>query len=953
MGTFSVSADDVLVLPESDDHRVVIQGELTDDDGKKKGQIEACLILERGEDWDWFVQQCQDTFRKNNKLAHEKELLSRGALLSRPAQHLNFPLQIEVQSLVLFDFASGSWGFRESISLISECGEQQHSGQSKHVNTFGEASWEQLAWNILVPLATNSIVITVCGHRKNQGKCIITGLDILHHTNTSALTFEVAGDVVDYSSVGESLAGIKFILKGRIDNGTSDVKEDIPVDSVGLEDHHSTLQLPCLVLVSELDVRLSLNLASRLKASYVALVKQGGISPLLHIEVICGYRRFTSGKCAVTKSNVAGSEFVLKLTDLKWRLPVKRDVALTFNVFLNDSKFGSVYIFSNELEGLALSSSKTSVKRYVYSDQALLGRVLLMLSVEHNGDTSKVENIILKDTPIISPVLIQSPLKAPAVKEAAWSQFTVLQSAAIDGVTGTSLTVQDVSVAALSQDRGALKGDGSNLFSGTTMADMPTSFKLVFVDVLLTDVRNMHYLTKNSLSVTVASGTEAFVTSTQKNVGRHCCWNNIRDSLEVRSGNTVKICVKSNSSIVGECNIPSVKFITTQPNEAGLRDLLITYGSESQPSSGKGKLSYFIETRTELTVPTTAISFQPGSELGRPVNNFDKSASTTFVESAEEGHIREFILPPSNVNTAILQDILFPNLLVIYHVSFMDIPGVHSYSKNSPYLKLRYWSPRIGMVEYVSSVLANAGGFGKWMNLVWEVILSASNALVLLQVVSDSILVAEGVIKASDLLDAKRPNQYGIIETDIPLFLEEDPSELKPSHSLLNSSLLKSLMDSDVIDRKQRRGMIRLAYTSEPYVWPDDELEYDMDSEALLQIDNDNEAKTLAASSVTDTLAARSVGEIPSAEDPFQPINESALGTASNFQQVTFGVLCNINVHYCMFSLVGRIKRHSSESIVNVQLVCNDNVFTCQVRYRYLYLCYNFHDLLLITSIVF
>eukprot|EP00981_Chlorochromonas_danica_P014680 scaffold8581_cov181-Ochromonas_danica.AAC.2 len=926
VGSVSFTGEHILSMPTEADYTLQLIADLhRPGNDKGFGRLTAKVLVEKGEEWDWFVQLCELKERDQRQL---KSIVRNLPKHYTQTTGIIFPFVIQFEKVELLDLWESvvphGFLFKEYVHIELDLGSKSwNTAQSAATSTGSgrsnvyekmsgtEVCWRELDWQVSVPGPESNLIFNLYrGQPKTQnlfGRYVFTGVEAMEAIHTSQMTLQIYGDIEekghDLTQPREEAIG-KIVIMGRL------VKEP-PASTTSLP--ISSSSLACESAVHDISQEHRLHPAAEINSSWQEdSIQLPAILALEKIELValdksllpdlalstlclsCAYRNFSS---MFTKDRWSlDTEGLNKISfvDLNWDLPVKNRFFITCKIESNKSKtvLASMTLCADELilmKKKRLTSDKNSswlieIHRYLYGTTAIVGKIAFYGKIKSEGAVDTIDRLIANDRPSISPVLEGGNLADPSqlarnkelIQEVERDRFFVpsFPSRSKENVITSKTAVYPVAVTIL--------------------------------DLILMDVRKAHFLAKNALFVTIVCGSASSRTTVQNNAGQHCQWLGLNTKLSVQQGSTIHLYIQSRKTILGELSLSIDSMLDIRPDGAGIREYYSVFTStksSNQSHGGKIKFRYFIDN----AVPTDKTSGQ-------------------------------------SLSVKPMIEKCYPNLIVVYHIGFVNLPSVHLFAKNSPSLKLRYWIPKKGPVDYATPVLADGGAMGKWVNLLWEVLLFSSSSTVFLQVISDSIVIGEALVRAEQFFE-RIPDKYGICQLDCLLYLEDaenndvnqpdglfmQSSSLSNSNNRVDSLRLKAFS----MKTAASRGMIRLSYTSEPYVSPQDALDYDQsieDKEDASDVEQfpagHGESSSDGGSLIMSEGRGRSV-LLPSTSQSTRS-NRDADSLVSMMESYEWVV----DVEHIVFALQGssRAKRFFSEGIVNVQLVCDRLVTALQLK---------------------
>lgn len=940
IGCLEIPSAVLLALEEDKDHIVTIDASLTPFQGSAEtncGQLTMKLFVEKGDEWDWFVQECQKQEKEEAHRRHQIHKFSRTLHGDHHPECLSFPFRIKLLELSVLDLQVSLWSrmnLTAAIHVVLQTNDVLLSTAAIKSSTakpsLEEAVWQGLDWELDISSSDVKLIFSVFSSKTNLlGRVVVSGMDIMHMISNARKKFEVIGDIRD-QAMDEELGAFKGKLLATGEVLMRPIVENLTESNVSPLYVH----IPALFTVRELEISLQNLSSSLLKAS-------------ITIKLTCEHRVY---KHTITDPRKDG----LHLSALQWDLPLRSRSLVTCSIEATASNqpIGSLTFRSDELLAVRKTLIQQSwdgrradysveLHRYCYNAQEMVGSVLMHAVVSHEDEPEVINRMIADDAPVVSPVLDVLPSNQGADSS---NNSRGVVTSNLNNIIGTV--------------------DAGTLITEINPEKVTFPVRITIIEIILTDVRKAHFLRKNSLEVSIIAGPLAANAPAKKNVGQHCHWSGLDLSLVVHQGNSLRVCVKSLGVIIGETSFANNALIESRPDKAGIRELFTAFGSSEHPYGGKIRLSFYLDNVQAATVPATSISHFKGADLTN-------------------------ILAPSALSNQVHNDsMLYPHLLVVYHIAFMGLPTVHFFAKNSPYLKLRYWVPRRGPIDLSTPTLVDAGNFGKWMNLVWEIILSAEDDAILVQVISDSIMIGETVVRARQFFQSI-PNQYGVRQVDFPIyqFGEEEEgrnnaikefgdknnlgslSSLQAVSSgsfLAGASGLMGVGNNSVISTapQEARGMLRFVYTTEPHVLEEDVL----DLNGSLEFNEEDEvaagrpatATTTATASIEQRALTPNHAEPSLVEDGSVEEKDSTITSASTYtliqrppsmgdsadyhsvdsspsylqhlQTIAHGEVWRVEVSHLLFVLFGssRVKRFLAESMIQVQVVCGD--YTASVK---------------------
>lgn len=933
IGSSTITAEEIMLLPTDSDNYLTLSGQFhngSGEDASSRGDFQMRVFMEKGEEWDWFVQSCDTKQKEQHARQHQIRKFSRYYCGDMSADSINFPFTIRINRLNVLDLKLNLWKqMAGNVHVVMETNDTALStltvdGDKKMVS---EAGWDGLNWTIPVVSSEMNVVFNVyAGKGSLLGKHIVSGLDIMHMISSTQTNFEILGDIKDYSA----MSGSGGVFKGKL-MANGEVLSDRSKGNtapISISKGSEFVQLPSVVTIEAIDVDVQDHWYAANKRKFAAV----------EVSVSTGHRKFSCGSVPVASNNTKSVHF--SFHDLTWDLPLRSRslIACTLTCKGDQSMLGTMSLRSDELlaikktdiseDSSALKKSMVShieLNRYLYCAQTLVGKVTICAQVSHELESEHIDRMIAGDVPIVSPVMNMQSLLPDEVQD---------EKPAIKGAPAAQVN-NSVKFQAL-----------GTMITEINPENIVFPVRITIIEVMLTDVRNVHIFAKNSLLVTIACGTMAESTSMQRNIGQHCQWIGLELAIIVHESNALRFCIKSSNVIIGEVQLSNTTVIESRPDKAGIRELMAVFGSDAHPNGGKMRIKYYLDNVQAVTVPTTSIPHYKGQD-----NN-----NTLSKSNVNNRHIRS--------ENPLTMEVDYPNLLVIYHISFMGLPAVHRFAKNSPGLKLRYWYPGAGPVDLSTEALPEAGGFGKWMNLVWEIVLSGKDDALLVQIVSDSIVIGEAIIKSQQLFKAL-PNQFGICQMDVVLFEDEPvvpsveprsaflgPGSLEMQNSKSFLTTFTNLSDAAMgmlPTMKEARGTLRLIYTTEPYVAVEDMLDYDRsltESSAAKAVDLEKQSSLRESSFLNTVIVDHSLNshslysvntdEMSVGLPPSRGRKDDELQRdyAKQLFKLHSGEVWSVNIQHMLFALQGssRIKKFMGETLINVQLVCGNFVSSVQVR---------------------
>lgn len=776
IGSNQISCGHIMELRYEVDNVIVLEGKLYNEQnaprsrGKKKsrslrdaedegnernrkimGVFHIRANLEKGKDWDWFIQSYEKSQNKAERMAAEKSRLS--ASYSGPKEWLNihtyFPLELQIVDVVVFNVHSSlGWIFKSRITMTLDAGRNEYTTDDNYAIVCGQdsAEWQKLQWELLVESPEVNLIYKIYAHGKYIGRYVLSAASLAEKLTATTHDLEFTGELVVNLNENDSKIIGKVMTKMFV-NPTSGQEitrhRELNPTQPTIEDHlrpDYLVGLPAIFLFEK----------AELSATNLHSISFCGTYILrLHYE----HYRFE------TKIDVPSRTKRVIIPKLDWQIPMHTRKKVTIilectsaSITGNVKAPALIHFFTDEFSALEKDeNSGIIVRKFVFHENEIKAKVAFYVTVSLERDFTGVDKFMYDTDPkhnlrVVDPVYSKDGIVMVEGNQEFWemqgkfyrSNNNLMGDEETKKGTLTLNEVRDTPASFWGNHTSTMDESvhtGDPVFSSN--ASLPVTLRVT--EVLVTDLYNVHFLSKNSPRAHVICGKQASCTSVCPKAGAHAFWSGLEMSFHINSyDNPLRISVDSQETIIGECTITISDLLASRPNKTGMREMMstLTISLKNQKKQtqhqirGKVKLLYFLDQANKIGIPV------------------------------------------SDIQLGALKYIDYPVQLVVHQIVASNLRKVHLFGRNSPLVKMVELGPDHSQF-FTTSMLKQAGGYGKWKNLMWSSIVSDETTTFHFQVLSESMVIGSTDVSGDELL-RMIPNTEGVCEMILALKGIED-----------------------------------------------------------------------------------------------------------------------------------------------------------------------------------
>jgi hypothetical protein len=680
VGKYTVSADDFAKFSVAKDGRMKVTGSLWSG-SYEYGKIEINCFVELGEEWDWFVfnyqTRMEETFVKNKTIKKYSKTMR-----NPKGSKLSFPLRIEVSFVSVFDLKSVHPFSANRPYVVLTCGSVVEHSDPSNTKTKdvldSSTSWDGLTWTVFFVSENANLIFVTYSAATVIGRFSINAERLLRYSRTKENIVEVVGDLLDDD---EFTGKIVFKCKVFLDNQDDSENES---DSSGPD----RLILPA-----------SLSLQSVQLSNMPKLNMLRSNSP--SVSITCG----DFSKSSLPMLHAGASATWNKFEN--WIFPVKSKMIISVSVTSEGKLIGLLDINIMELQDCGKDNAgNIAFEGELLDAKSLRGNIKLVFTVSEGGDNYLTGKRFYE--------LAVAAKKAPVLS--GYSQMTLggvptIKNDAFDKSMNKVLMLKPVS----SDSPSKLAKSSEALKEEAIQQVFP--FRMIISEILVTDLKSVHILGKNSPQVKLVCGGRADSTLEVPGGGASANWTGLSTTFYVHERDTFNTAVWSKGSCIGGKIIDPLELIECSSDDKGRREYFSIVSNDAGKIVGKIKLSYILE------------------------------------------YFSSYNIIPDPDTIIPLQKLQFPIMVTFYTISVINLKSVHPFSKNSPQVKAIS-----GNWRAATNVSQFPGNDAKWEQLGWS-LLFKGDSKIKLSVVSGSVVIGYVKVSAQEIIESV-PDSAGLCEIE-------------------------------------------------------------------------------------------------------------------------------------------------------------------------------------------
>jgi len=718
IGRYVVSSQDFVSIPVDNKkhNNMVLIADIMDDRKRATGSIELNLIVEKGKEWDWYVDQYQ---QEQQALKLRKDTIERFSSHFRGVDpdKIRFPLSITIITISVFDLKAVHLLVRNRPYVELSCGSVQEVTtvvDDRNADCSSSSVWNDVGWRVNLVSKRANLIFTACSNGVTIGRFAISGKDLIAlHRNVESMV-EVYGDLKSNNSF---TGKISFICRVHLPASDDDDDDDDAVADLNPTNvnnsflsasstyssntnvvGHGFVQLPAEVnlLGIEIDDLPLSNMFLAMHAAPQVSLTCGDFS-----RVTAPFDKFVSGRKATWYG-------------LKWSFPISDRLTIDLSVMNHSKVICGKVIRAKEL----LNFDKDINGRYVvehelHDGKRLCGRVKLIISYRLEGSVYEVNKLFID--------------LANSVEKSKFRDETLPISADIDRYNQTIESILndadpfDRKSSLFLQDSDALVDPRAAAASASSVVH---HLKMIITDVVATDLKAVHFLVRNSPRVTIACDNVTLSTPIINRAGSSAIWTGLTtyhiDMLSTLS--IIMVGAWSKDKGIGSQMVRLRDLCDCAPDGEGNRQILVSLVDSNSNISGKLKLNFILE--------------------------------------------RPEIIAQSLINVKSVANIDPPILLTMFSISVVGARSVNRFAKNSLVVKALCSIGDEDDHKWQDStfVQENIGQNAKWDDVGWSIIMLDQSVLKL-TVQSETVFIGEMKIPIADVM-SQSPNKQGVCELE-------------------------------------------------------------------------------------------------------------------------------------------------------------------------------------------
>jgi len=673
--------------------------------------------VEKGKEWDWYVDQYQ---KEQQALKLKNDTIERFSSRFRGINpdKIRFPLGITITTISAFDLKAVHMLARNRPYVELNC------GSVEAVTTIDEGNadncvWNDVGWKVNLVSKRANLIFVAYSNGIAIGRFAISGKDLVAlHRNVESMV-EVCGDLTskniftgkisfnctvhlpviaaddDFNGrskddvVDKMGAGVGLSSQGQLDlsflSANSAYSSSNQTNAVG----HGFVQLPAEVNLLGIEVYdLPLSNMFQTHALQVALTC-GDFS-----RITLPLDKFVSGRKATWYG-------------LKWDFPISDRLTIELTVKDNSKVICGKVIRANELLNFDKDTNGRQVIEHALHDgRKLCGKVKLIVSYRLEGSVYEVNKLFVD--------------LANSVEKSKFLDETLPISADIDRY---NQTIESILNHADPFDR------KSSLFlqDSDALIDPSASvhhLKMIITDIVATDLKAVHFLVRNSPRVTIACDDTTLSTPIVNRAGSSAIWTGLTTHrIDVLSTSSpIMVGAWSKDKGIGSQMVTLRDICDCAPDGEGNREILLSLLDLNANISGKVKLNFILE--------------------------------------------RPEIITQSLINMKSVANIDPPIILTMLSISAVGARSVNRFAKNSLVVKALCSTGDDDDNKWQDStfVQENIGQNARWDDVGWS-ILMLDESVLKLTVQSETVFIGEISFPISDVM-SQSPNKQGLCELE-------------------------------------------------------------------------------------------------------------------------------------------------------------------------------------------
>lgn len=705
IGSYKISSHDFVSHTVNDENEMTLKATIKDEDSNDtSGTIEIDFIVEKGKEWDWYVNQYnkEQTALKLRKKTIEK--FSKYFHGSNPDE-IDFPLHITISIISLFDLKSVHFWSKNKPYVELSCGNFNDSTPVHQNYHLDHCSWDDLSWNLTLVSINANLIFIAYSNDTMIGRFAIRGGDLVLLHRNHENNVDVMGDLTD--SLGFS---------GKI---TFTCTLNLPINITDESQSHSNYEdytMKQSANSSILSIDSTFSSATNLfgygfiKLPAEISVYRIEVFDLPNINILKAnvpQVMLTCGDWSRTTLPVIGFESGTKAfwKDLNWSFPIHDKLTIELKVISDLKVISGRVIRAKELLRFDKDEYGRQIVLYsLHNGRKICGKIKLVLTYSLEGNVYEVNKRFLA----IAKSVENSQLLNGSLP---MSADISIYNDAIESILNETLPFDQKSLLYL---------DDSHSLVGT---DIAHPIKMIITDIVATDLKSVHFLVSNSPSIAVTCGQISISTSDIPSAGSSAIWSGLTSyAIFLVENVVIKFAAWSRNKSIGSQTISASKICDCSPNLEGNRELFIQLLDSNEKISGKLKLTFILENSNSFQQDTL---------------DFDL-------------HISKQVIEP-------------PILLTMFTISAISIRSAHKFAKNSLVVKglcmtnNEKWQDSTTTKEHIG---ANA----KWNNVGWEVVLR-DKSLLKLVVQSGTIVIGEKIFQIEEIM-SQTHNNRGLCELE-------------------------------------------------------------------------------------------------------------------------------------------------------------------------------------------
>lgn len=736
IGAYRITAKQLLNCDALAGNVVFLQGKLYSKQGTSRskqamGTYHIRLNLEKGQEWDWFIQNYDRTQSKEQRKQAEIKRLSSTFQGSKESLKVvnNFPMHLELVDVTFFDVHTSMAAsiFSSRITMTLDVGSIELTTDDDYakVHSTDSAEWRKLQWEVVVANPDANLIFKIFSNMKYVGRYILQARLVAQKLTPNTESMEFCGEIVRTPGDGKVIGKLMANFLGS--------SQEKGMDESTVTGGDSRVSFGPLGFKPRASIHDHLNSNYLVTLPAVFLFEKAEISALnIHSVTFYGklilrlqYERYSFEKVIMVDNR---TKKVL-VDKLDWQIPMhdrkKVSISLETESFTSSTiGVGAkpppavIHFQTDEFSGLEKDSkSGVILRKFAFVDHEIRAKISFYITVSLESDLTAIDHELYAMDPtnhlrVIDPVYSPEGLIMVEGNQEFWEmQGKFYRSKGGNGGP---------------EDTGG-NPLASGLIRQTDTDEIPLPARMVITEILVTDLKNVHILVKNSPQVNVVCGADGCSTTISPQTGSSGFWSGLDMTFTLQESSLLRLSAVSKDVVIGECQLLTRTLIESRPNKSGMREILCTLHHQKDKSlRGKVKFVYYID--------------HIGVSLGVPTSDIQLGVKT-FVD--------------------------YPVLVVLYDITVSNLRKVHMFGRNSPSVKLLQFGLNVSNF-FVTSRLKQAGSYGKWMGLMWQFVVVDDLTSFHWQVLSESMVIGTAEITSEVLLRVV-PNPRGICEVILPL----------------------------------------------------------------------------------------------------------------------------------------------------------------------------------------